>query len=264
MLERLALLILGGAVGGICLLWLLQDRLIYHPRRYAPEALAVLPASVMRIEFRTPQGAQTAFLRRGDDGDRGFWLAFSGNGSLALDWLPVLPPGPTVLLVDYPGYGLCEGRPDPSAIDANAAGAVAAAPASAGRPCAVLGYSLGCAAALRFAAAVPVERVVLLAPFTSMDAMARRSVGPLAFVLRHRFDNTSALHAALVRSPDAQVTVLHGANDLLVPPAMGRALAAEWPGARYEVAPGATHDGLPGACINRLASLMGPRPTQPR
>lgn len=242
----------------------MQGRLIYHPRRYAPGALATLPASVVRIEYKTAQGAQTAFLRRGAGVERRFWVAFSGNGSLALDWLSVLPSAPTVLLVDYPGYGLCEGRPDPESIDANAAGAVAAARKVAGRPCAVLGYSLGCAAALRLAGAASMERIVLLAPFLSMDGMARRTLGPLAFVLRHRFDNVSAICAALAMSPHAQVTVLHGANDALVPPSMGRTLAAEWPGARFEVAPGATHDGLPDACVDRLAALMGPPLTEPR
>jgi hypothetical protein len=41
------------------------------------------------------------------------WVAFCGNGSLALDWTTILAGYPNAndafLLVDYPGYGKCTG-----------------------------------------------------------------------------------------------------------------------------------------------------------
>jgi len=58
----------------------------------------------------------------------------------------------------------------------------------------LLGHSLGAAAALQAGAVIPARQILLIAPFTSMRAMAKRSVGvPLAYLLRHDFDNEARL-----------------------------------------------------------------------
>lgn len=154
---------------------------------------------------------------------------------LALDWLDLLRDFPDrsagFLLVDYPGYGTCEGSPNPARILESAEAAFHAvqdrthwsvAPESLG----VVGWSLGAAAALQFADHRPVGRVILVAPFTTMDAMAKQvlgfSPGPL---LRHRFDNAGTLRRLLARKPASRVTIVHGRADRVVPVTMGRALS---------------------------------------
>src|SRR5205085_1923334 len=88
---------------------------------------------------------------------------------------------------------------------------------------AALGHSLGAAAALSAADALSLTRVVLLAPFTSMTDMARRTVGwPLCYINRHRFDNLARL--AALASRGARVHVFHGALDEVIPVALGFAL----------------------------------------
>jgi len=75
---------------------------------------------------------------------------------------------------------------------------------------------------------------VLLAPFTSMLDMARRTVGgPLARFLRHRFDNRAHLEEVLQKFPSTRITIVHGTRDEVIPVVMGRELAASAP-ARIE------------------------------
>jgi hypothetical protein len=110
----------------------------------------------------------------------------------------------------------------------------------------VLGHSLGAAAALQLASEREVAQVVLLAPFTSMLEMARRTVGrPLAQFLRHRFDNRARLAEVLERFPATRVTIIHGTRDEIIPVSMGRELAASAPDRiEYLELPDADHNSL--------------------
>src|SRR5690606_8547888 len=82
----------------------------------------------------------------------------------------------------------------------------------------VVGHSLGAAAALQFAAEHPVDRVVVVAPFTSTMDMARRMVGPIfAHLLHHRFDNRARLRELAARETPPRVLLLHGDNDPVIP-----------------------------------------------
>src|SRR5690606_23658858 len=88
------------------------------------------------------------------------WILFSGNASLALHWTDVVRKAPDTnagyLLIEYPGYGESEGKPNPSTIaEATEAAIVALAEhfnvdqsILEGRKIRLLGYSLGAAIAL--------------------------------------------------------------------------------------------------------------------
>ena len=56
----------------------------------------------------------------GNDSVQRVWVLFGGNAGLALDWLGLLTqvnsPGVGFLLIDYPGYGACEGSASPETI----------------------------------------------------------------------------------------------------------------------------------------------------
>jgi pimeloyl-ACP methyl ester carboxylesterase len=87
------------------------------------------------------------------------------------------------------------------------------------------------------------NKLVLVAPFTSMSAMARRAVGlPLAWLLRHHLDNVANLKELLSRSPKPAVTIFHGAKDEVIPVEMGRELAADFPEVRFHEIPGQLHN----------------------
>jgi hypothetical protein len=103
---------------------LLQRSFIYYPSKYPRGAIQrALSQGVMLIGLQMSRGKQAAFwyaLSPSDAPPRRLWLMFGGNAMSALDWLD-LPRGfpdrcTSFLLVDYPGYGLCEGSPNPARI----------------------------------------------------------------------------------------------------------------------------------------------------
>jgi uncharacterized protein len=229
-------------VGFVVLLVLVQERLLYHPRPLPGD----VPPGVVAITRDTGDGTQRAWWRPPVAGGapRRLWVCTGGNGALAWDWLPVVEAGDArdgFLLIDYPGYGGSAGSPTPAGIDAGVDAAVAAVQQEhPGAPLCVLGHSLGCAPALRLAGRQAVQRIVLIAPFTSVVDMARRLVGwPACYLARHRWDNRAAL--AAVRGTPA-VDVIHGDADQTIPVAMGEALAAGRAGARFHLVSGGGHD----------------------
>jgi pimeloyl-ACP methyl ester carboxylesterase len=240
------------------LLFFGQGRIIYLPHGYVADQVRGDPPRLIPLGFRTGEGAQTCFYmapRAGGNTPPGrLWLVFGGNAMAALDWngfLTGADAGAGFLLIDYPGYGASAGRPSPDSILAASEGAVAAlaghlhvAASDLGTRLGVLGHSLGCAAALQYAGRHPVQRAVLVAPFTSMLAMARRKVGwPLCEVLTHRYDNRARLAEVFAAGMPA-VTIVHGDTDEIIPVAMGRALAAEFPAITYREIAGTGHNSV--------------------
>jgi uncharacterized protein len=254
--------------------WYLQGYLIYHPRPYAPVVLAALPPRLVEIAYDTAQGPQVAFYLPPHDSPthalEALWVLFHGNGSLALEWLEYLLPGPKThtgfLLIDYPGYGKCTGRSSRDAIIASFEAALhtlqqrypAVRPAVE-RSLNVLGYSLGAAAALELATRYPTQHIVLLAPFTSMhDIASHMVVWPITALLRERFDNRQALMTLAQRPVSPAVTIVHGDADEVVPVAMGRALAQSFPAMiTYHELPGVTHSILARAAPLLVQAIEG-------
>ena len=84
------------------------------------------------------------------------------------------------------------------------------------------------------------DRLILEAPFSSLHAMARRVLPPLAFLVKGELDS-----ARLVAELDVPKLILHGTRDQTVPFAQGRALyeAAAAPKRFYPI-PAGGHVGL--------------------
>lgn len=237
-----------------------QSKLIYHPKAYQVESETMLrAASGVRIHFQTSQGAQTAYYIPPRTPAPGLpptlWLGVAGNASLALDWLWFTAGWDArfaYLLVDYPGYGECAGKPTPERIRESGTAAVAAlaqhlqtTQAELQPRLAVLGHSLGCAAALMAADDLDIRRGVLLSPFTTMTDMGRIVLGwPLCYLNRHRFDNRKTLGRVAART-GAQFEIFHGTEDEVIPLRMGRELAAAHPQTvKFHAVPGGHHNDL--------------------
>ncbi|WP_395751336.1 alpha/beta fold hydrolase [Prosthecobacter sp.] len=238
-----------------------QSRLIYFPNPYRNEyETALQKARGARIRFTTSQGRQTAFyIPPHSPPSSGLpptlWLCFAGNGSLALDWLSHTSGWDThqaYLLIDYPSYGECEGEPTPYRIRESSKAAVAALAAHLQTTqeelhprLAVLGHSLGAAAALMAADDLDVCRGVLLSPFTTMTEMGRIVLGwPLCYLNRHRFDNQQTLGRVAAR-PGARFVIFHGGDDEVIPVRMGRELSQAHPQVvTFHEIPGGHHNDL--------------------
>jgi pimeloyl-ACP methyl ester carboxylesterase len=230
------------AAGGLTLLYVGQDHLIYHPVRYGPRQPADRLAKAENfLPYATEQGSQTAFyFQPGQSPPRHLWVMFSGNASLALfTWTNLIRANAdrhdAFLLLDYPGFGFCAGHPSPAGIEESANAALSALHQKLGAPLPplrVIGYSLGAATALQFAASHDVDRVVLLAPFTNISDMGRHLYHLWfvpGFFIRDNFDNRARLAELARRRQPPRVIIFHGTDDECVPVAMGRELARRHP-----------------------------------
>ena len=131
-----------------------------------------------------------------------------------------------VFMFDYRGYGRSEGNPSEAGLYADARAALEATQMHAEvrqDEIVVVGQSLGAAVAVELASAHPVRGVVLEAAFTSIPDMARHhySFIPVWPFLKSSFDSE-----ARISSIDAPLLMIHGADDDIVPPDMGRELFA--------------------------------------
>jgi pimeloyl-ACP methyl ester carboxylesterase len=260
--RRLAIIILIALAVPVLLLGNFQDKLIYMPRPYPGGAL---PPGFEALRFTTPAGSQTAFIHLPAAGEpTSVCVLFGGNAALALDWAGLVgelhDPQAAFLLVDYPGYGSCDGKASPATIDAAAEAAFVALGERLGQTpvrledhLRVFGHSLGAAAALQFACGHPVEQLVLVSPFTSLRDMARRTAGwPLCWLLRGNFDNRARMRELAARPHPPSTTIVHGDADAVVPLALGEELAGLMPGATFHAVHGADHNSV----VDHVAALI--------
>jgi pimeloyl-ACP methyl ester carboxylesterase len=234
----------------------------------------MLDPGIEKIEYACASGGQTAFYIPPADPaaaarPRRVWLAVGGNGARALGWLDFLQGYPDgrdgFLLVDYPGFGLNQGYPKRSTIDDAMRAALRAIGERLGQTpgkgeigLGLIGHSMGCAALLDLAMDSEPDRIVMVSPFTSLKAMAARSVGwPLSNLLLDRYDNQARLDALARRSPRPVVALFHGSADQVIPVEMGRALAARYRGwIRYSEVSNADHNWILDSARVRIHRAM--------
>ena len=247
-----------------------QSKFIYMPRPYRPGVTKQwsVRTNGRQVDFETSQGEQRAFLQGNLKNPRNLWIVCGGNGTVALDWSGWLadhgPREDAFLLVDFPGYGDCQGVPSPERIRESLKAVVPVACgqiAWVGTPDAsrlrVFGHSLGAAACLIAAGEFGIQRGVLLAPFTSTMDMTRQVTGlPLGFLVWHRFDNEARLAEIAARGP-GEIIIFHGVDDEVIPVTMSRKLAAEQKhNVRLIEIPGAHHNDIQGQSAGKMKDAL--------
>lgn len=248
----------------------LERSFLYFPREYGEATVdGFLERGGVRIDFKTSQGAQTAWWvpqREGASPER-VWIFCGGNGTLALDFEPFIRTLPfasdAFLLVDYPSYGACEGSPSPAAIRENVKQAIATAAKRTGVDLSsepsklrAFGHSLGCAAALMTCEECDVSGVVCYAPFTSTPDMARiKFFVSKDIPIQHLFDNRVGLKA--LAENKGRAWILHGDRDDVIPVDMSRTLAEEFKEiVTLTVVAGGDHGDLFVRCQDKLLKAM--------
>src|ERR1700722_9039931 len=198
----------------------LEPMILYHPRKYATNVIESFgQRGGERLDYTTAQGKQSAWLIAPAGGAEKLWVMCGGNATLALELESLSRAFPfkqdAWLLVDYPGYGECEGRPSPVSIRENLKTSILSAVEKLklgtndlpGKVC-VFGHSLGCAAALLAVREFHLKSAVLCAPFTSTYEMARLQFEiPPDFPLKHPFDNRLGL--AELRTNHGHAWIFH-------------------------------------------------------
>jgi pimeloyl-ACP methyl ester carboxylesterase len=251
----------------VSILYFRQHSLVYHPRPYDESYAYALPGDGVEIDYTVGGAKYTAYyLPGGKPLPKRVWLAFCGNGSLALDWTSILRDypwnGDAFLLIDYPGYGKNGGY---ATIASTRASAEAALKALAERLhqtedqltlCAI-GHSLGSALALDFAARHKVERIVLIAPFTTLREEAAALVGGwVSRLLIESYDNRANLTEAMKVNPNAQVAIFHGTDDEVIPVRMGRELSREFPFVEFSPVENADHVSVLNHAHDKITAWM--------
>jgi uncharacterized protein len=151
--------------------------------------------------------------------------------------------GFAVLAIDYRGFGRSSDAlpsEDSVAEDARAAWAWLAAK-QPGRDRYIFGHSLGGAIAVRLASEVAdAKGLIVEGTFTSIPAVFESMKWgwlPITPFITQRFDS-----AARIEKVKVPILVVHGANDSLIPPALGQALYEQAAGPkRFELVEGGTH-----------------------
>ncbi len=249
-----------------------QHRMLYHPRGYAPKAKAF--QVLHQVRYPSLGNSQTSYVfpkTAIDSTPERVWWLFGGNGSTALGWEPLFDQldladsGTAVVLVDYPGYGKCRGKPSPEAIYQSVDDLIATLAKQWNLPkeelmsrSSAIGHSLGAAIALHTTATHEMTAVTAIAPFTSMADMAKLKVGFLSFLLRHHYDNRSTI-AQLSKHPSSpKITIYHGDADSLIPISMGRELTeiAGAERATFIPLPRRGHNDVVGAVIPDLVTAI--------
>jgi fermentation-respiration switch protein FrsA (DUF1100 family) len=224
----------------------LLSRLVFQPTPgvdLRPEALGI---HAEEVSLRAADGTRLhAFFLPGSPAARRSLLFLHGNAGNASHRLPnaaaLARLGADVLLLDYRGYGLSEGRPSEPGVLADARAALAHL-LERGMPrerVVLFGRSLGGAVAVALAGEGPLAGVILESTFSSLGDVARSVVGPLGgLLMRGRFDSLARIPA--VRSP---LLFFHGDRDDIVLPSLGRRLyEAAPPPKAFEVIHGAGHN----------------------
>jgi len=243
MLASIVKIAAGVAVGLLVLLWFFQDQMIFFPRPLAsrPSRPGVAEVVVVADDGSRLRG----WFVKGSGSPAPLVIYFGGNAE-EVSWLVEAADrfeGWSLLLVNYRGYGESEGKPGEQALLADAEAVFDAVHASQPRV-AVVGRSLGSGVAVHLAAERALRGVVLVSPYDSLAAVAKRHYPflPVSLMLRHRFDS-------LARAPriDAPLLCLVAEDDRVVPGAHSRTLFEAWRGAKtWRDIPRADHDSISG------------------
>jgi pimeloyl-ACP methyl ester carboxylesterase len=130
-------------------------------------------------------------------------------------YLHALYPAAEVVAFHYRGYGPSSGRPSAAALLADAplihdfvTSRLRAAKVV------VVGFSIGSAVAVRLARERPVQGVVLVTPFDTLERLARQHYGwvPVKLLLRHHMAPVDE-----IRSVTAPVALISAERDFIIP-----------------------------------------------
>lgn len=230
------LLLAGGCV--TLAAYLLQERLIFYPqkgifaadhKRYAPQ----------EIRLRRPSAPQEVNLHgwllqpeKKQKNLASLLIYYGGNAeevSLNLKELERLPVD-ALLVMNYRGYGLSEGRPGEADLVADAVWVLDTITARLGvapQQVVLMGRSLGTGVAVQVAAQRSVAGLILVTPFDSLVSVARKHYPflPVGILLRHRFDSLGL--APRLTQP---ALMLMAAADTIIPTPCSQRLVDAWGG----------------------------------
>ena len=205
------------AYAAACVYLYTQQRKLIYAR--SPKE-RVSGARVLRLRH---DGETLRVLRVGRKRCADALVYFSGNSGIRSAEIACFRetfPNRTVYLVNYRGYGGSTGSPTEAALFKDAV-AVFDWVKTRHRRVALMGRSLGSGVAVFVAATRPVEKLVLVTPYDSMENVAKKQfpLFPISWILHDKF--ASHEHAAAIGKP---TLVLLAETDEVIPRELSDAL----------------------------------------
>lgn len=250
------------AVGLPLIVYLAQDSLIFHRQRlsdaHRAEIARRFPAAI-EVTLNAADGTKLhGWLVRPAGSERApLVLYYGGNAEEASHMLEAIgdpvrgdTPGVAWLVINYRGYGASEGSPSQVSLVADALAGYDYASALPGidtKRIVVFGRSLGSGVAVQLAGHRPVRGVILVSPYDSLAAVAKRYYWylPVDWMLKHRFDSIS-----LAPQMSQPLLCFIAERDDVIPPEHAERLFAAWAGPKRKVLLGGaghnTTDGMAG------------------
>lgn len=185
----------------LLVVFLLQRKMIYFPAQYSLEEQQQLANQASLKLWPSADDYRGLIAKTANTTSKGTVVVFHGNAGSATDrtyYLDALEKqGYRVILAEYPGYGARKGSPSEQALIADGIQTAKQALADFGEPVFLWGESLGggIVGGIVQSGQIPVEGVVLIAPFTSLADVAQHHYWYFLakWLTRDKFDNTENL-----------------------------------------------------------------------
>ncbi|MEX0637246.1 MAG: alpha/beta hydrolase [Burkholderiales bacterium] len=235
------------AIGLPLIVYLAQDTLIFHPQPISEARRAEIAQRNPRVKSIYLPTADATRLHAWYVKSEGPLVLYFGGNAEEVSWMidAVLAeaPGTSWLLMDYRGYGQSAGSPSEKALVADALALydhAAQLPGVDPSRIYAFGRSLGGGVAVALASERPLAGLVLVTPFDSLTALAKRYYWylPVDWMLKHRFDSI-----ALAPRLQTPLLCLIAERDEVIPAVHGERLCDAWGGPKRKVLlPGANHN----------------------
>lgn len=209
---------------GLVVLYMLEiePQLVFDPSRPEREWIDKPDACIQDLTLQTADGAMHAWYCPAEKPDAVMLLCHGNAGNLSIRGGGMLDYrrrfNASIMVFDYPGYGLSEGRPTEDGCYAAADAAYDWLVREKGfKPEQIIlyGESLGGGVAVELASRRTVSALILVNTFANLPEVAARQYPwlPVTLLMRNRFDSEGKIG----RCP-APIFLTHGTTDRLIPP----------------------------------------------
>lgn len=267
MTRRLAILLLGVVVGLVLMLMLVENSLIFHPRKYPRDNWNAPTPQGEWVDFAADDGTKLTGWYLPHPQPKAIVLFACGNGGNMSYWRDVFATlnevsDAAVMGFNYRGYGRSEGSPSETGVYADARAARAWLAKRVGvdeQQVVLMGRSIGGAVMIELAGD-GARGLVVESTFTALPDVAARIYRPFPvhWFMRSKFNSIDKIPN--YRGP---LLVSHGTHDTLVSIEMGKKLhdaAGSTVKKFYTVPDGGHNDPQPDAYYRELAAFFGSLP----
>lgn len=252
--------------------------LFYQAPRYDQQKLCQIESDprVTEIVYEMSYGTQTSFYispyTQNGRAPKNLWILFGGINTPAFGWYQWFKDMPDsccgLFLIEYPGYGKCEGVPRAERILESSLAAFNALALYLDVPLelleknlGLLGHSLGSLTMMQFAPYVNEREILLISPMTSLSDQVKYLYGDfkgglLNMINPENYNNKARLIEILQQNNPPKITIIHGDQDEVIPVSMGRELAILSDSIIYYEIPHAGHSGLINQQLDLIKTIM--------